>query len=139
MEEADHLSDRVMILEQGEILMNDTVEMLKRNLYPPQTYDLCFQTPTADAYAQKLAPFIEKLEPFAATETQTFEENQTADRIRFQLKTPENLAHLLEKIRPEDFQSLGLTQTDLETIYLSVARRSASHSAVSQTAKKESN
>lgn len=109
MEEADRLSDHILILNQGEVMMSGTAKELKQHLSPPGIYELHLNTPNAAYYLQQLAPLIHGASLM------------DDHGLRFQLKRPEDLALILQHIPPAEVKSLGLAQVDLETVYLSVA------------------
>jgi ABC-2 type transport system ATP-binding protein len=109
MEEADRLSDRIMILNHGEVVMTGTAQELKQRISPPETYELFLNTPTAALYGQKLASWIR--DPEVAD----------PNLLRFRLNHPDLLSTLVAQIAPEDLKSIGLAQADLETVYLTAA------------------
>jgi len=109
MEEADRLSDHILILNRGEVMMSGTAAELKQLLSPPGTYELQLNNPTASEVLQRLWPWTH--------------DAQIVDPqcLRFQLNRPGDLGHIVPQVPPADFKSLGLAQVDLETVYLSVA------------------
>lgn len=112
MEEADRLSDRIMILNYGEVMMIGTPQELKSRISPPDIYELFLNNPVAEEYQAQLAPWISDV--------------ILVDRnaLRFRLNRREDLNKLMAQIRPEDLKSFGLAQADLETVYLTVAGQS---------------
>lgn len=112
MEEADRLSDRIMILNYGEVMMIGTPQELKSRISPPNIYELFLNGPLADVYQQKLAAWI--------SEVTIMDQNA----LRFRLNHREDLSALMAQIVPQDLKSLGLAQADLETVYLTVAGQS---------------
>lgn len=112
MEEADRLSDRIMILNYGEVMMIGTPQELKSRISPPDVYELSLNQPLVEAYQQKLAPWISDVTVL------------DRDTLRFRLNRREDLTPLMAQIEPEDLKSLGLAQVDLETVYLTVAGQS---------------
>ncbi|WP_373532294.1 ABC transporter ATP-binding protein [Vampirovibrio sp.] len=112
MEEADRLSDQIMILNYGEVVMVGTPQALKSRISPPDVYELFLNEPLADLYQQKLAPWI--------SEVTLLDRNA----LRFRLGRREDLNALMAQIVPQDLKSLGLAQADLETVYLTVAGQS---------------
>jgi ABC-type multidrug transport system ATPase subunit len=109
MEEADRLSDRILILSQGQVVMEGTPDELKQHISPPDTYELQLNHPVAQAYQQQLSPFLR--------ESTILDSNL----LSFKLKQVDELPALLSKIAPSDLRSIGLAQADLETVYLTVA------------------
>jgi ABC-2 type transport system ATP-binding protein len=112
MEEADRLSDRIMILNYGEVVMIGTPQELKSRISPPHIYELFLNEPLAEQYQQKLARWISEVTIL----------DQKA--LRFRLNHQQDLQKLMAEIEPQDLKSLGLAQADLETVYLSVAGQS---------------
>jgi ABC-type multidrug transport system ATPase subunit len=112
MEEADRLSDRILILSKGQVVMEGTPDELKQHISPPDTYELHFNHPKATNYQQQLAPLLRESAVL------------DANLLSFKLKQIEGLPQLLSQIDPLDFRSVGLAQADLETVYFTVA---ASH------------
>jgi ABC-2 type transport system ATP-binding protein len=113
MEEADRLSDHILILNRGEVMMSGTAKELKQHLSPPGIYELHLNKPSAAHYLQQLAPLIH---------CASLMDDHS---LRFQLNQPEDLARILQDIPAPEVKSLGLAQADLETVYLSVAGQSA--------------
>jgi ABC-2 type transport system ATP-binding protein len=109
MEEADRLSDRILILDQGTVLMEGTANELKRRIAPPNTYELRLSVPLAEMYRNRLADYID------------FPRVVEDNRLQFKLKDAGAWPKLTEAIAPENLISLGLLETDLETVYLTVA------------------
>jgi ABC-2 type transport system ATP-binding protein len=110
MEEADRLSDHIMILNNGQVMMEGTPQELKSQISPPDTYELTLNTFTAESYRQRLTPWTKDLK--------VLDRNQ----LQFRLKEPEiGLSPLVAAIAPSDLQTIGLAQADLETVYLTAA------------------
>jgi ABC-2 type transport system ATP-binding protein len=109
MEEADRLSDRIMILNHGQVVMHGTAGELKRHLSPPDTYELYLNTSTAETYSKALANLVQEVTLV------------DSDALRFRIERPEVLSEILCCIAPADLKSVGLAQADLETVYLTVA------------------
>jgi len=109
MEEADRLSDRILILDKGIVLMEGTSSELKRRITPPNTYELQLSTPLAEQYQNRLAAYINS--------AKVMDES----RLQFQLKEKNAWSALTAAIEPDDLIRLGLLETDLETVYLSIA------------------
>jgi len=109
MEEADRLSDHILILNKGQVTMSGTANELKSLLSPPGIYELHLNTPNAAHYLPQLAPFIHDAELI------------DEDGLRFKLNQPDGLPQIIQQIPPAELKSVGLAQADLETVYLSVA------------------
>jgi ABC-2 type transport system ATP-binding protein len=118
MEEADRLSDRIMMLNHGDVVMHGTVEELKRHISPPNTYKLALTLPKADEYHGMLTYLAQDA---AVIDPET---------LRFKLKRPEDLSAIMARIVPADLKSLGLAEADLETVYLTVAGQQVPLSAL---------
>jgi ABC-2 type transport system ATP-binding protein len=119
MDEADRLSDRILILDKGSILMEGTSSELKRRITPPNTYELQLNAPLAEQYQGRLATYIDS--------AKIVDES----RLQFQLKDKGAWSGLTNAIAPEDLIRLGLLETDLETVYLSIANPDKSTDKVS--------
>jgi ABC-2 type transport system ATP-binding protein len=109
MEEADRLSDRIMMLNHGKVVMEGTAEELKRHISPPNTYELELTGPKANEYRSILADVVQEVTVV------------NEDMLRFKLARPEDLSAVMARIAPPDLKSLGLAEADLETVYLTVA------------------
>jgi ABC-2 type transport system ATP-binding protein len=115
MDEADRLSDRILILDQGKVLMEGTASELKRRITPPNTYELQLNAPLAEQYQERLAEYIDS--------TKIIDNNC----LQFQLKKADVWPALTGKIDPKDLIRLGILETDLETVYLSIAANKKSN------------
>lgn len=111
MEEADRLSDRIMILNRGEIVMTGTPDELKRKMSPPATWELHFNRLCAEEFKDKLSRYMHDVHV------------QDKNALCFKLNAPDDLFKIVEAVGPHDLQSIGLAQADLETVYLTVARQ----------------
>ncbi len=109
MEEADRLSDQVMILNHGQVMMMGTPAELKQKISPQETYELHLRRPAAAEYLEKLSSMIQDAEIVQP------------DVLRFKLNRPDDWAAVAAQICPEDLQSIGPVQVDMETVYMSVA------------------
>lgn len=123
MEEADRLSDRIMMLNHGTVVMEGTPQELKQKIVPPDTYELLLNGPLAASYRERLSAFIHNAD------------TPDANLLRFRLNQLSDWPQLAAAIQPEDLQWFGLAQTDLETVYLSVADLLPGRKAVSATGK----
>lgn len=111
MDEADRLSDQIMMLNHGQVVMVGTPQALKQQISPPGTYELVLATPRATHYAEQLGPRLQELHVAP----------QDPHLMVFKLATPDQLPQVLAQVAPEDFQSIGRVQADLEAVYLRVA------------------
>jgi ABC-2 type transport system ATP-binding protein len=109
MEEADRLSDRILILNHGQVVMEGSADELKQRLSPPNTYELTLNHPVAQRYLDRLAGLLQ--------EATVLDDNL----LSFRLRQTNDLPEVLRLVEPADFRSVGLVEADLETVYLSVA------------------
>lgn len=109
MEEADRLSDQILILNHGNIVMTGTAAELKNRISPPDTYELSFNQPMAQLYLEKFAPWIHNAVII------------DGDLLRFKINSLAEMPQLIAEVAPSDLKSFSLAQVDLETVYLSVA------------------
>ena len=121
MEEADRLSDRILILNHGQVVMSGSPVELKRHISPPDIYELHLNHPVAPKYEIQLAGL--------------FQESQILDAnlLSFKLNHPETLSEVIQRIEPEDFRSMGLMEADLEAVYLEVAAQARTESSEEHT------
>jgi ABC-2 type transport system ATP-binding protein len=112
MEEADLLSDRILLLSQGNILREDTSAGLKQILEPPHEIEIVLVQPEAVALAQRIG---EALGPDVV-------KNVHADRLRLHLpQEREDLWRaVLEMLSPEQVRSIGRVESSLEEVFLSM-------------------
>ncbi len=109
MEEADRLSDDIMILNHGQVVMTGTPAELKSRISPPDTYELKLNSGQASQLASRLASLAREVVVSEAAS------------LRFRLADPAQLAQVVAMVPPGDLQWVGLAQADLETVYLTVA------------------
>lgn len=110
MEEADVLSDQILMLYQGQKVMIGTPRELKQSIVPGCQFELVLRTPDAAKYSPLL---IDK------GATQVEEVNDYL--LRFELPSTDYLHEILSCIPPADLQRIGPVEVDLETVFLSVA------------------
>jgi ABC-2 type transport system ATP-binding protein len=110
MDEADYLSDEIMMMQTGQVVMQGTPRALKNTLVPHHRYQLCLQTPTAEKYTAYLSEM-------------NFTEIQVKNpyQLEFDLGATGKISSLLLGLEPEDFESVGRLEVDLETVFMSVA------------------
>lgn len=109
MEEADRLSDHIMILNHGRVVMTGTPAALKARISPPDTYELKLSADRANELAGQLGEAARDVAVIAPA------------CLRFRLVRPELLSDVINRVPPGQLQWLGLAQADLETVYLTVA------------------
>lgn len=110
MEEADRLSDRVVILNHGKVVMTGTPTELKKAISPEHTFDVYFNGHKAEEYQRKL---IDK----------GFPETSLMGSCHLRVTLPHNstLKDLLSEIDWTDIHQVGETEATMETVYLSAA------------------
>lgn len=118
MEEADYLSDNILMINHGRKVMEGTARELKRAISPRNLYELELATPKAQEY-----------QSFLASHQAKDIEILNNHLLRFHLKDPAALGKITPKIPPEDFYRLGHVEEDLETVYLTVASQQADQKA----------
>lgn len=129
MDEADRLSDEIMMLDKGEVVLQGTPQALKKHVSHPNLYELSLQTPTALQYKKRLEHVsnqIEVVSDFSLNITLSAEEKALSN----------NLQQVIQSVESHDFQSFGLAQVDLETVYLTVAERTISVSGTAGSQEK---
>ncbi len=121
MEEADRLSDRILLLNQGQGVGIGTPRELKLALTPSNKYELALGVPKAKDYATVLQQVINPL-----TDVPVFEEIIPLNdfTLEFQTAKPENLKEVLRHIDPSDLIRLGKLEANLEDVFLSITKRS---------------
>ncbi len=117
MEEADILSDQIMILNHGQVVMQGTPKELKQSISPKNRFELQLKTPTASDY-------LEKFNQLSQTHSLTCDLTQHGDyKIQFCLPEGKSVMPWLALVAPEDFYQLGESESDLEDVFVAVANR----------------
>lgn len=117
MEEADLLSDEILMLSNGQVMMQGTPQELKRSISPKNHFELQLKTPTASLYVNALTERQKDL-----SQTLHCDIEQPDDyRLAFCLPENESVMPLLSVIKPEDFYSFGAKESDLEDVFVAVA------------------
>ncbi len=118
MEEADRLSDHIIMLNSGEVVMSGTPDELKSRISPPDTFELAlrglhggFNGSTSPAQLAMAALTHLVQNPVVLDD----------ELLQFRLKTDVSLGNVLGAVPPELFKSIGLAQADLEAVYLTAA------------------
>lgn len=110
LEEADMLSDQILILNHGKVVMSGSPEELKKTISPQNTYDI-------KVHDGKAAYYHDKLQAAGFPDIQVFSKNN----FRIQLQANQTLKDVLNQMQWEDIQQVGETEVDLETVYLTVS------------------
>ncbi|MGE0200855.1 MAG: ABC transporter ATP-binding protein [Candidatus Melainabacteria bacterium] len=114
MDEADVLSDEILMVNHGEVVMHGTPQAIKKARSPKHSVDVLLNGPLAENYRSKLsqAGFTD-LSVLASGE------------LRVQLEAGQTLASLVGLFAPDDLHGISETEVDLESIYLEMARQFA--------------
>jgi ABC-2 type transport system ATP-binding protein len=113
LEEADFLSDHVLMVNHGKVVRYGTPRELKQAIAPNDLYEVELSVPKAKAYAATLphiAPGIQAVEPC--------EDDYT---LQLQLAAPELLKAVLDNINPAELVRVGRKEINLETVFLRMA------------------
>lgn len=110
MEEADSLSDHILMLHHGQVMMTGTPRELKRAMGPKNQYEIVFHTPMAESYQQKL-----KAAGYPETKI------LTSHSLQITLTDAQTFRQVLDLIEWGDIQQAGELQVDLESVFLSMA------------------
>jgi ABC-type multidrug transport system ATPase subunit len=113
MEEAEYLSDHILLMNHGEVVKQGTAASLKRDISPDDVFELVLERPVAEETQAKLAGVsgvvhIHLHDPF---------------RLSVTLARGVHLGELMQHLHPADIQRIGRQQADLEQVFLSVAGR----------------
>ncbi len=111
LEEADALSDTLMMLNHGRIVMMGSPEALKQSVGPENRYALQFRTETAASYRESLA----QTAPDAMTLTVA-----SPHRLVVETEDRQQFFALLAHINPNDLTAAGQQAADLEDVFLSM-------------------
>ncbi|MDO8671780.1 MAG: ATP-binding cassette domain-containing protein [Dehalococcoidia bacterium] len=111
MEEADTLCDRVAIMDQGKILVDDSPDALKRSLHGRTSYEIEIKGP-AEEYltALRQLPFVKSV---------VFGDG----KLVVELNSTAGTKELIEQFRDEDVLSFCLRQSSLEDVFISQTGR----------------
>lgn len=112
MEEADVLSDHVLILNHGTVVMRGTPAELKKALSPANTFDIIFHENRAELYQQQLS-----------AKGYSDIQHLTRNHLRITLANHQSLKTLLDELDWADIHQVGETEADLEAVYLAAASR----------------
>ncbi len=110
MEEADLLSDRILMINEGQVVMAGTSRELKQAITPINRYELIFRTPKAAWYEEKLRPMV----PFLRRHDEY--------ALEMNLAAPDEIVRVLDVVDAADVLRIGVMEPDLEEVFLSVAR-----------------
>lgn len=119
MEEADRLSDRILMLHHGQVVMEGTPRELKQQVSPLDKYELALSTPTAAECLAVLKTLSGVYHP----------EMKDAYCLMFGVDSPAALQQVMNTLDPTNFQRLGRVEADLEDVFLAVATAHAAGKA----------
>jgi len=128
MEEADLLSDTILMLNHGQVVMQGSPRTLKQSISPQNRFALDFKTPTAHQYYSTIA---------ALPETQAAHcELKLINDYRLEFCLPEGISTqpMLAVVSTQDFHRLGLLESNLEDVFMAVANQKPSASGPVQEA-----
>ncbi len=110
MEEADVLSDGLMMMNHGRVVMTGTPQELKKKISPENTFDMRFHSNKATHYATH---FKDKAvgEPDVLTKC----------HLRLKLSNGKTLQDVLAIVDWQDIVAVSETEVDLETVYLALS------------------
>lgn len=110
MEEADVLSDGLMMMNHGRVVMTGTPDELKKKISPENTFDMRFHSSKATHYATHL-------KENAVGEPEVL----TNCHLRLKLNDDKTLQDVLAIVDWQDIVAVSETEVDLETVYLTLS------------------
>lgn len=110
LEEADVLSDEILILNHGKVVMSGAPEALKKKIAPQHSFDFKVNGAKASAYQAKLLAA-----GFSGIDV------LSKNAFRVHLQQHQSLQDVLSQMDWSDIQQVGETEVDLETVYLTVS------------------
>lgn len=111
MEEADYLSDHILMMNHGQKVLAGTAQELKRRIGPQNQYEVEFFQPDAAQYVSALE--AQGLQNIVVA---------TPHSLVFSLEAPERLFQVLEAIPTQEVVRVGRVEAELESVFLEVAR-----------------
>lgn len=115
MEEADRLSDDILMLHHGKVVAAGTAKTLKQAISPINDYELILNAPKAHQYSEILNACL-------PTQTQSGQTEALSDyELRLHLQDPGALRRILETIDPRDIVRFGRIEANLEDVFLAIA------------------
>ena len=118
MDEADRLSDRILMLHHGQVVTEGSAQELKLRISPLDQFELLLKTPKADVYQGILHTI-----PSRRGDSQALQKisKTSSHRLAFETAEPEALQDIISAISPEDFLRIGQIEANLEEVFLSIA------------------
>jgi ABC-2 type transport system ATP-binding protein len=110
MEEAEVLSDNILLLSQGQVVKTGTSSQLKRALSPVDTYELVLDEAIAEALSHTLSAIAgvndcTVLDPF---------------RLKLALSSANQLPLIMQALDPHRLVKLGRLEVDLEAVFMTL-------------------
>lgn len=131
MDEADRLSDRLLMISRGQIVAEGTADELKGALSPSDKYTLTFKAPEAAAQLTALQTALGTSHPeIMLTQADDF-------RLTCQVPAPGAINTVLQALDASALRQFGLAEADLEDVFMSLARNPGKNAPISGTAPKE--
>lgn len=119
MEEADRLSDDIMMMNAGTIVTQGTPQELKKKISPEKTFDIHLHQPAADQYLETVRAAgygcVDKISDF---------------QLQARLSAGQTLKEMLDLFDWVDIRQVGETQVDLETVYLAITGKNSNQAGV---------
>ncbi|MDX2085114.1 MAG: ABC transporter ATP-binding protein [Candidatus Melainabacteria bacterium] len=114
LEEADRLSDRILMLKNGSVVAEGTPTQLKQAISKQNSYRILLRTPLATHYSQL---FAERLAP------QSDHRFQVMDDYTLHLHgpAPGTFWDLVSQVASQDLRHAGLDEADLEAVFMAMA------------------
>lgn len=112
MEEAEALSDRILMMHHGQRVMEGTPDELKGAFGPKNWYQIKLNRPYAQHYKTKLL--------LAGKVTEAVASEPTV--LQVQTQSPEGFKAVLAQIEARDLKQAGQMMPSLETLFLKMAR-----------------
>jgi ABC-type multidrug transport system ATPase subunit/ABC-type multidrug transport system permease subunit len=111
MDEADQLSDTIIMMSHGQKVLEGTPDAIKRTLGQENLFELLFVDPYAAHFASQWQN--------DASITQSQVLNPTT--LQVVLNDPSALKHLVQQVEPDQLVRVGRVQPSLEAVFLTMA------------------
>ncbi len=123
MEEADVLSDEILLLSHGHMVMTGSPQELKARMTPQSRYEIVFKGPHAPKYEKRIEAYIEKnLEEGIPTPYVRL--HRVNDyRLEINLPSPELLSDVFGLLDAPELVRFSEMEGNLESVFLSVANQ----------------
>ena len=120
MEEAEQLSDRILFLNDGEVVAQDTPSEFKRRCFPHQPIDVVLRSDTSKALQANLVGLVRNQGGDVASSgsEHSMFETPTRNTLRFWPQDKWNSAWLWRQLEPDEVIQFGPVESTLEDVYL---------------------